>query len=67
MKVFTRRTDGKILMDQWYITQWKTLKASSKDTQLIQCRLFLHDCDLDLKTLIDAGEQRFKELAFELG
>ena len=24
-------------------------------------------CDLDLVTLIGAGEQRFKELAFELG
>ena len=29
--------------------------------------IFLHGCDLDLETLIDTGEQRFKELAFELG
>ena len=56
-----------ILMDQWCVTQWKTSKASSKDTQLVPCRLFLHGCDLDLETLIDAGVQRFKELAFELG
>ena len=28
---------------------------------------FLHGCDLDLETLIDAGEQQFKELAFKLG
>ena len=41
--------------------------VSSKDTQLVSCRLFLHGCDLDLETLIGAGEQRFKELAFELG
>ena len=56
-----------ILMDRWCVMQWKTLKASSKDTQLVPCRLFLHGCDLDLETLIDAGAQRFKELAFELG
>ena len=28
---------------------------------------FPDGCDLDLETLIGAGEQRFKELAFELG
>ena len=56
-----------ILMDRWCVMQWKTLKASSKDTQLVPCRLFLHRYDLDLETLIDAGAQRFKELAFELG
>ena len=49
------------------MTQWKTSKVSSKDTQLVPCRLFLHGCNLDLETLIDAGVQRFKELAFELG
>ena len=49
------------------MTQWKTLKVSSKDIQLMPCQLFLHGCDLDLEILIDAGEQRFKELAFELG
>ena len=49
------------------MTQWKTSKASSKDTQLVPCRLLLHGCDLDLETLIDAGAQRFKELAFDLG
>ena len=49
------------------MTQWKMSKASSKDTQLVPCRLFLYGCDLDLETLIDAGEQRFKELVFELG
>ena len=49
------------------MTQWKTSKASSKDTHVVLCRLFLHRCDLDLETLIDAGEQRFKELAYELG
>ena len=46
-----------ISMDQWCMTQRKTLKASSKDTQLVPCRLFLHGCDLDLETLIDAGAQ----------
>ena len=56
-----------ISMDRWCVTQWKTSKASSKDTQLVPCRLFLHGCDLDLETLIDAGAQRFKELAFKLG
>ena len=66
-KVFTGRMDGEISMDRWYMTQWKTLKASSKDTQLVPCRLFLHRCNLDLETLIDAGEQGFKKLAFELG
>ena len=59
--------DGEISMDQWCMMQWKTSKASSKDTQLIPCQFFLHGCDLDLETLIDAGEQQFKELAFELG
>ena len=67
MKVFTERMDGEISMDRWCMTQQKTLKASSKDTQLVLCRLFLHGCDLDLEILIDAGDQRFKELAFELG
>ena len=52
---------------RWCMTQKKMSKASLKDTQLILCRLFLHGYDLDLETLIDAGEQRFKELAFELG
>ena len=56
-----------ISMDRWCVTQWKMSKASSKDTQFVLCRLFLHGCDLDLETLIDAGLQRFKELAFELG
>ena len=41
--------------------------ASSKDTQLVSCRPLMHRYDLDLETLIGAGEQRFKELAFELG
>ena len=61
------RMDGELSMDRWYMTQWKTSKASLKDTQLVPCRLFLHGCDLDLETLIGAGEQRFKELVFELG
>ena len=65
-KVFTGRMDGKLSMDQWYMTQWKMSKASLKDTQPFPCRLFLHGCDLDLETLTIAGEQRFKELAFEL-
>ena len=56
-----------ISMDRWCMMQWKTLKASSKDTQLVPCRLFLHGCNLDLETLIDTEAQRFKELAFELG
>ena len=56
-----------ISMDRWCVTQWKTLKASSKVTQLVPCRIFLHGCDLGLETLIDAGAQQFKELAFELG
>ena len=67
MKVFTGRMDGEISTDQLCVTQWKTSKASLKDTQLVPCCLFLHGCDLDLETLIDAGEPRFKELAFELG
>ena len=56
-----------ISMDRWCVMQWKTSKASLKDTQLVPCRLFLHGCNLDLETLIDAGAQLFKELAFELG
>ena len=56
-----------ISMDRWCVTQWKTSKASSKDTQLVPCQLFLHGCNLDLETLIDAGAQQFKELAFKLG
>ena len=28
---------------------------------------FLYGCNLDLETLIDAGEQRLEELAFKLG
>ena len=44
-----------ILMDRWCMTQWKMSKASSKDTQLVLCLLFLHGCDLGLETLIDAG------------
>ena len=56
-----------ISMDQWCVTQWKTSKASSKETQLVPCRHFLHGCNLDLETLIDAGGQRFKQLAFKLG
>ena len=46
-----------ISMDRWCVTQWKMSKASLKDTQLVPCRLFLHGCDLDLETLIDAGAQ----------
>ena len=56
-----------ISMDQWCVTQWKTSTVSLKDTRLVPCRLFLHGCNLDLETLIDAGVQQFKELAFELG
>ena len=43
------------------------VKGEFENTQLVPCRLFLHGCDLDLETLIDAGAQRFKELAFKLG
>ena len=46
-----------ISMDRWCVTQWKTSKASSKDTQLVPCRLFLHGCNLDLETLIDSEAQ----------
>ena len=46
-----------ISMDRWCVMQWKTSKASSKDTQLVPCQPFLHRCDLELETLIDAGAQ----------
>ena len=45
------------------MTQWKTSKASLKDTQFVPCQFFLHRYDLYLETLIDAGEQLFKQLA----
>ena len=40
---------------RWCMTQWKTSKTSSKDTQLVPCRLFLQGCNLNLETLIDAA------------
>ena len=43
------------------------IEVRPKNCQLVPYQLFLDWCDLDLETLIDAGEQRFKELAFELG
>ena len=35
--------------------------------ELLMWRDLEHGCDLDLETPIYAGEQRFKELAYELG
>ena len=51
------------------VTQWKFFKGWLKDSQLISFRLYLPRRDLDLETLImiNAEEQRFKELAFILG